>query len=402
MVILDGVSDRPINGKTPLSEANTPNLDELAKIGINGIMDPISPGVRPGSDTGHLALFGYDPFTCYPGRGPIEALGVGIKLDPGDVAFRINFATVKGEGTIFNKVVVDRRAGRIKETDDLIKSIIECVKLDIEYILARGTGHRGVLVLKGNFSDKVSDTDPKKVGEKVKKCVPLSKEAENTAKIVNDFLEKAHLVLEEHEYNLKREKMGLPKANAILTRGAGKYKKVERFDEKYKLKLAMISGTALVKGVARYIGGDVIEVKGATGSKDTNIKAKVKAAIKCLEKYDFVVMHIKATDEFGHDKDFEGKMKFIEKIDSEISDLLNLDFSKVCLIITADHSTPVKVGEHTADPVPVTICYSDVRVDDVQRFSDLEAYKGGLCRIRGMDLIRIALDLINKAEKFGA
>jgi len=402
MIILDGISDRALSGKTPLSAANTPILDEFAKNGINGIMDPIAPGIRPGSDTGHLAIFGYDPFKCYPGRGPIEALGVGIKLDSGDVAFRINFATVDGEGSVFEKIVTDRRAGRISETNSLIRAVIGRVKIGTQYILAKGTGHRGVLVLKGNFSEKVSDTDPKKPGEKVKKCLPLEEGAINTARIVNEFLEQAHKVLDSHEFNIKREQKGLPKANAILTRGAGKFKKVISFEEKYKLKFAMISGTALVKGIARFIGGDVIEVKGATGSKDTNINAKIKAAIDSLDEYDFVAVHIKATDEFGHDMDFQGKLKFIEKIDKELSKLFELDFSKVCLIITADHSTPVSVGDHTADPVPVVICHEGVRVDEVKKYSEFEAYKGGLCRIRGIDLIKIALDLINKAEKFGA
>lgn len=405
MIVIDGASDR---GKvTPLSEAKKPNLDRLAKMGINGIMDTIKPGVRPGSDTAHLALLGYDPFKCYSGRGPIEAAGVGIELKEGDVAFRVNFGTVEGEGSVFDKVVVDRRAGRISDTDELVKAVNEGVDLSefgIEFVFKRGSGHRGAIVFRGDLSDKVSDVDPKKVGEKVKRCVPLvdDEKAKFTAEVVNYFVEKSHEILDKHPLNLERERKGLPKANVLLLRGAGKMPHLPKFEDRYGMKLACISGTALIKGVARIVGGDVLDIEGVTGGKDTNLNAKVEGAIKALKDYDFVLLHIKATDEYGHDGDFEGKKKFIEKVDRALEPLLNLDFSEICLVITADHSTPVKIREHTADPVPVTIVYEDVRPDDVDEFSELKAYKGGLHRITGNDLFNILLDLTNRAKKFGA
>ena len=401
MVIIDGASDR--GSKTPLSSARKPNLDEIAKMGINGIMDTIKPGVRPGSDTSHLALLGYDPFKFYTGRGPIEAAGVGIELKEGDVAFRVNFGTVKGDGSVFDKIVVDRRAGRISDTDELVKAVNE-IDIGVEFVFKRGSGHRGALVLRGDLSDRVSDVDPKKIGEKVKMCVPLveDEKARKTAEIVNNFVQISHEVLENHPFNLERARKGLLKANVLLLRGAGKVPNLPKFEDRFGLKLAVISGTALIKGVVKIIGGDVIEVEGATGGKDTNLNSKVKGALKALKSYDFVLLHIKATDEYGHDGDFEGKRRFIEKVDKALKPLLNLDFSEVCLIVTADHSTPVSVRDHTADPVPVTIVYKDVRVDDVDEFSELKAYKGGLHRITGNDLFNIVLDLINKAEKFGA
>ncbi len=403
LVIIDGLSDRPVNGKTPLSVATKPNLDRIAEMGVNGIMDTIAPGVRPGSDTSHLALLGYDPFKYYSGRGPIEAAGVGIEVKPGDVAFRANFATVAGEGSVFDKVVVDRRAGRIEDTSSLIEAIKREVKLPVEFYIERGTGHRAALVLRGEgLSHEVSDTDPKRIGERVKRCTAISKEAERTAEIVNEFMERAHEVLDSHPLNAEREKKGLPKANAILLRGAGKAPHIEPFYKKFGLRLAVIAATALIKGVGRIVGGDIIEVKGATGNKHTNIAGKIDAALKALESHDVVLLHFKATDELGHDGDFEGKVEFIEKLDKHLAKLLDLDFSKVCLIVTADHSTPVSVGEHTADPVPVAIVHEGVRVDEVKSFSEFEAYKGGLCRIRGRDVLNIALDLLNLSKKFGA
>ncbi len=408
LVILDGLGDRPVDGKTPLSEAKTPNMNKLSEMGINGIMDTISPGIRPGSDTGHLSLLGYDPYKYYTGRGPIEAAGAGIEVKPGDIAFRVNFGTVEGEGSIFDKVVVDRRAGRISDTDELEKAINEGVDLsefNVEFIFRRGSGHRGALVLRGEkLSDKISDTDPHKVGEKVKKCVPLddSEEAKRTAEIVNRFMELSHEILEKHPLNEERAKKGLPKANVLLLRGVGKCPHIPSFEEMHGMKLAVIAGTTLIKGIGKLLRGYVPDVEGATGSKNTNLENKVKAALEALKENDFVLLHIKATDELSHDGNFEGKKEFIEKVDKHIEPLLKLDFRDVCLILTADHSTPVSVREHTGDPVPVVIVHDGVRVDDVKEFSELEAWKGGLCRIRGIDLFRIALDLVDRMEKFGA
>ncbi|WP_202318763.1 2,3-bisphosphoglycerate-independent phosphoglycerate mutase [Archaeoglobus neptunius] len=403
LVIIDGLSDRPVEGKTPLSVAKKPNLDSIAEMGINGIMDTIAPGIRPGSDTSHLALLGYDPHRYYTGRGPIEAAGVGIDVKPGDVAFRVNFATVEGEGSIFDKVVTDRRAGRIQNTEELIMAIRENVSLPVEFLIERGTGHRAALVLRGEgLSDRITDTDPKTVGKRVKRCKALDTAAERTAEIVNEFMQKAHEVLDRHPLNEKRAEMGLPKANALLIRGSGVTPHVPSFSEKFGLRLAVIAATALIKGVGRIVGGEVITPEGATGNRYTDIGAKIRAAKEAVKRYDVVLLHFKATDELGHDGDFEGKRDFIEKLDRHISDLLELDRDENCLIITADHSTPVKVGEHTADPVPVVILHEDVRVDEVRHFSEFEAYKGGLCRIRGGDLLNIALDLLNIVKKFGA
>ncbi|MFO7967737.1 MAG: 2,3-bisphosphoglycerate-independent phosphoglycerate mutase [Archaeoglobaceae archaeon] len=403
MIIIDGLSDRPIDGKTPLSTARTPNMDTLAANGINGIMDTISPGIRPGSDTAHLTLLGFDPYQCYSGRGPIEATGAGINIRPGDVCFRVNFGTVEGEGSVFDKTVTDRRAGRISETDELINAINDNVELDVEFIFKRGTGHRGALVLRGEgLSDEVTATDPKSIGKQVKQCKAKSEEGERTAHIVNSFMEQAHKILDEHPYNVQREKEGLMKGNVLLLRGVGLSVQVPSFEEKIGIKLGVVAGTTLIKGVGKFVKGDIITPPGVTGGKDTDLTAKIKGGIEALETHDFVLLHIKATDEYGHDGDFEGKKEFIEEIDKNLDILKNIDYEQVLLILTADHSTPIMSKEHTADPVPVLIAHKGVRVDEVNAFSEFEAYKGGNCRIRGCDLINICLDLVDKSQKFGA
>lgn len=397
MLILDGLPDRPVNGKTPLTVAKKPNLDRIAEIGVNGIMDTIAPGIRPGSDTSHLALLGYDPYKFYTGRGPIEALGVGIELKPGDLAFRANFATVVGEGSVFDKVVVDRRAGRISETEELVQALNE-LTLPVDFEVAKATGHRAAVVFRGLFTG-ATDTDPKVVGEKVKRCISNKPEV---AEVINEFMQKAHEVLEKHWINEIRAKKGLVKANAILLRGAGVMKEVPSFKDRFGLKLRVISATALIKGVGKLVGGEIFTPSGATGDKNTNLEAKIRSAISALNSNDVVLLHIKALDEFGHDKDFDGKVKFVEKLDPYLALFQDLDLSEVCLIVTSDHSTPVKVGEHTADPVVISIAHTDVRRDEVRSFDEFTATKGGLCRIRGIDVLNIAFDLLNLAKKFGA
>ncbi len=127
LIVLDGIGDRPhpaLGGATPLSAARTPVLDRMAREGVTGIMDTIAPGIRPGSDTSHLALLGYPPEDCYTGRGPLEAEGSGIRMRPGMIGFRANYATLDPDG-----LVADRRAGRIHGTEPLSKAIEEGVDL---------------------------------------------------------------------------------------------------------------------------------------------------------------------------------------------------------------------------------------------------------------------------------
>lgn len=208
------------------------------------------------------------------------------------------------------------------------------------------------------------------MGDRVKKCIPMKDSAKDVAREIDEFMQKAYEVLEKHPLNVEREKRGLPKANAILLRGAGLMKEIPSFRDRYGLKLAVVSATALIRGVGRIVGGEVITPAGATGNKKTDIGAKLSVAMDLLKSKDVVLLHIKAPDEIGHDKDFDGKVEFIERLDAHLSKLLELDFSKNCLIVTSDHSTPVSVGEHTADPVVVSI------VHDVKRYTEFDAPKG--------------------------
>ena len=406
-MIIDGMGDRPIKDlgyKTPLEAANTPNMDKLAEMGINGIMDPIRPGIRAGSDTSHISILGYDPYEVYTGRGPFEAAGIGLDVIAGDIAFRCNFSTQDENG-----IIVDRRAGRIREGTEEIAKSINSLKMegfeDVEIIFKESTGHRAVLVLRGaGLSDKVSDADPKHEGKPPKKVVPLdnSEEAAKTAKILNKFVETSYELLKDHPVNVERVNEGKNPANVVLPRGVGAVPHIVSFGEKYGVKAACIAETGLIKGIGKITGMDLIEVEGATGGIDTNLENIATSIVDVIsgDDYEFILINIDGADEAGHDGQVEEKVKFIEKVDAVIGEVMKID--DFYFILTADHSTPVSVMDHTGDPVPIIIKGPEVKVDNVNRFNEKAAAYGGLCRIRGSDIMNILMDFMNKSEKFGA
>ncbi|ENN96071.1 cofactor-independent phosphoglycerate mutase [Methanocaldococcus villosus KIN24-T80] len=399
--IIDGLGDRPNEkGETPLKIAKKPTMNRIAEEGICGLMNAIDIGIRPGSDTAHLAILGYDPYKVYTGRGPLEAFGLGLDLKEGDIAFRCNFATVDD-----NFIVKDRRAGRLDfETAKILEKEIDGLEIDGVKVIFRSKGYRGALVLRGEGLDyMVTDADPHKDNVKVEEVKPLRKEAEKTAEILNKLLKIIYNKLKDHPVNIEREKKGLPPANIILPRGAGIVPKVEKFYEKYKMKGAVICGTALIKGIGKMLGLDVIEVEGANGTPNSNIMGKAKALLNNLDKYDFFLINVKAADEAGHDGKFELKKEIIEKIDNMLSYIFeNINKDSVYFVLTGDHSTPIEVKDHSADPVPIVIWGKSVRKDDVKEFDEFACAKGGLHWIKGEHVMRILLDLTNRNEKFGA
>jgi 2,3-bisphosphoglycerate-independent phosphoglycerate mutase len=401
MIVCDGLSDRPVKQfdmKTPIQAARKPAMDALARHGISGSMDVIGPGIIPGSDTAHLALFGYDPYKVYTGRGPIEAAGAGIELRKSDVAFRCNFAT-----STRDLVVTDRRAGRIKTgTSELAKAVTGMELKGVSVIFKEGSEHRGVLVLRGDGLDyRVTDVDPHQDG-KILESRALVPEARRTAEAVNEFVVRAAEILRSHPVNQKRVKEGLPPANIILPRGAGSIKDLEPLSSRYGIKCAAVAGVTLVKGICRMVGMDVPSVPGATGGLDTDYKAKADAAVRLLESNDFVFVNVKAGDIASHDGDFRQKVAVVENIDLMLQLILKDMREDVVIALTCDHSTPVSIKEHSADPVPITISGGGARVDGVREFDEMSVASGALGRMRGMDLMPIMLGIADRAKKFGA
>ncbi len=406
-IVCDGMGDLPdpkFGGKTPLQAAKKPNMDKLAAEGICGLLHSVGGGRVPGSDTSHLAIFGYPPDRYYTGRGTFEALGAGLKLEHGDVAFRCNFATV-GKGM----KLIDRRAGRISssEAKELAKLFDGMVIGGVKVIFKATVEHRAALVLRGKgLSWKVSDADPHDaVGVPVLTVRPLdgSPEARKTADVLNELVAKSHGLLSSHPINKERAKKGEPQANILLPRGAGVFEKVPSLKERFGIRAACVAGGALYKGVARYAGMDVLEVKGATGNANTDVMAKGKAALAALKAgYDYVFIHVKATDNFGHDGKFREKAKMIEKIDLMVGLLLKGAPKDAYIAITADHTTSCMKMRHSHEPTPFALRGPGIRVDGVKKYDELECAKGGLGHIAGIDVMPMFADLLGKAHTYGS
>lgn len=409
MLIIDGLGDRPIDefgGLTPLEAADTPCFDALAKGGITGLMDPLSPGIRVGTDVGHLALFGYNPLRVYWGRGPIEAVGVGIDLDPSDVALRCNFATVDE-----NLIVTDRRAGRIRHTDELAAAL-DGMRLEngISIIFKPATEHRAVLVLSGErLSAEITNSDPGPANEgmplkEVAPKKPHAPLAEKTARAVNEFVKRSHEILRDHEVNKQRASAGLPPANVVITRGSGMAVRMRSITDRFDIKGCCISGESTVVGIARMAGFKILTNEKLTANTDTDLDEKARLTIEALGESDFVVTHIKAADLMAHDGKPGEKSAFLERTDRMLRKIIDgmENPQDVYIAITADHSTPCAIREHSADPVPVLIHGEGVLIDEVETFGERSCARGGLCRVRANDFLLSILDLMGVTYRFGS
>ncbi len=402
LIIIDGLGDRPtpkFENKTPLQAAKIPNLNLLTKNGICGLVTPyLLPWQKePDSDTSHLAIFGYDPKIYYLGRGPYEAAGIGMKMKEDDIALRVNLGTVDER-----LKVIDRRAGRIEKINSLANSISGIVIKNVKFILKSSLSHRAVLILRGkNLSDKISDSDPQRIGKRILKVKPFScdgklsqeelKKAKFTAEILNKFLERSYQILKNHPLNKGREKGGFLPANYLLLRGAGKFKRHPSFYQRYKLRGVCIAGGGLYKGVAEILGMNLIKVKGATGTPGTNIKGKFLAAKNALKKYDFVFCHIKGADILGHDGNFNGKKEFLEKVDKNLKILLPL--KNTILVVTGDHSTPCFLMRHSEDPIPILISGGGITSGSTNKFCEKNCKKGKIGTIKQIDIMKKILKL---------
>jgi 2,3-bisphosphoglycerate-independent phosphoglycerate mutase len=412
LVILDGLGDRPIKtfgGETPLEAAYTPNMDSLAANGVCGTMNAMPKNLYPTSEEAHLAILGYDFRKDYPGRGVLEALGIGIKLKKDELAFRVDFATVDKDLNLINA-----RAGVINSVKDLAKAISNIEIDNIQFKIYPSLQHRAVLVMSGepvkryiqkmdsrlrrddSGAPLISDTDPHKAGPHklgVRVLHPRargeSKEGKTVARALERYQYLTHEMLSEHKINKKRVKKGRLPANFISTRGCGHTRDIKKFKEKFGMKSACVAGAPLYKGIASYLGMKVISVRGATGKLDTDIKAKVKASLKALKRNDFVFLHIKGTDMAAEDYgDAKMKKNFIEKIDKELNKLLKV--KNATIAITGDHATPCELKDHSSDIVPVLISASKNK-DEVSKFGEGYCKSGNLGHIYGKDFIHLLM-----------
>jgi 2,3-bisphosphoglycerate-independent phosphoglycerate mutase len=405
LLIADGLGDRPVpelDGRTPLEYARTPTLDGLVREGEAGLMDPVAPGIRGGSDTGHLAILGYDPYQYYTGRGPFEAIGIGLPVRPGDISFRCNFSTVDG-----NMVVLDRRAGRITEgTAELAQALNGMQIEDVTCLFKESVAHRAALVLQGpGLGEHVTDVDPHADGERIWEARPVNPDdaaSAKTARILNEFVHRSYQILNEHPVNQARRAAGLPPANIVLPRGIGVSPHLKPFDEARNVKSACIVEVGLVKGVGRYLGMDVIDVPGSTAALDTDTEAIGRAVIEAIRDHSFILCNVKGPDVAGHDGNARGKVAIIEKIDRMVDQILKATGGDLVIAVTGDHSTPVTVGDHTGEPCPILFWGHGVRPDACTAFGERPVIGGGVGRIRGLDVVNIMTSYMGVQEKFGA
>jgi len=382
MLVIDGLGGLPDvkTGKTELETARTPHLDHLAKKGICGLIDPVSPGITPGSGPGHLALFGYDPLRFTIGRGVLEALGIGFELKKNHVAARGNFCTVDGKG-----LITDRRAGRIT-TDKCTElcTLLSRIKLQgVESFVLPVKEHRFSFVLRGEgLAAEISDTDPQKTGVVPYPAKYTKITAKHTADTVNDFINKSKGILAKHH-----------PANMILLRGFSKLPHIPSMNDIYKLTPAAIAGYPMYKGLAKLVGMKIFNA-------DSGIQEELKILNDCYAKHDFFYVHVKHADSAGEDGDFERKVKVIEQVDSALPKLLNL--KPEVIIITGDHSTPALLKGHSWHPVPVLLYSQWCRHDKVKEFSESACISGGLGRLPAADIMPLAMANALKLTKFGA
>ena len=389
VILGDGMADEPLaalNGKTPLDYANTPCMDRMACQGTMGLVQNVPEGMAPGSDVANLSVLGYDPSRCYSGRSPLEALSVGVAMEPEDVIFRCNLVTLTEQEPYEEKKILDHSSGEIstKDADILMDAIRET--FDSQNIsFYTGTSYRHIMVWK---QGKVVSLEPPHdhLGTVVGPWLPKEE-------ILKEMMEKSYSILNAHPLNLERARQGKHKANSLWFWGAGTKPSLQNFREKTGLKGAMISAVDLLKGIAVGAGMEVYRVPGATGSIDTNYEGKAAAAAKALleDGCDFVYVHVEAPDEMGHQGLVSEKVRSIEDLDSRliapIKKALDDSGEDYRMLILPDHPTPIRLRTHTGDPVPYLLFDSARQEKKLARFTEEEAAQTGNFQPQGFRLL---------------
>ncbi len=381
MLVVDGLGGarHPEMGKSELEIARTPNLDSLASRSACGLTTPVLPGITPGSGPGHLSLFGYDPVKYLIGRGVLEALGIDVELQDGDVAARGNFCTVDGQGRL-----VDRRAGRIssQETIPLCEQLGQIDVPGLEMHILPVQDYRFVALFRGQgLSEKVTETDPQVLDVPPRKVEALEPRAEKTAAAANTLIEGARGVLGDRD-----------RANMVLLRGFSQMPELPNFGQSYQLNPAAIAAYPMYRGLAKVAGMTVIP----TGP---NFRAEVETLSQHFQEYDFFYLHYKPADAAGEDGNFDAKVQALEALDGFIPSLL--DLQPDALVVAGDHATPSVLSAHGWQPVPLLIHSNLTLGEGVEAFHESACATGSLGRIPATQVMFLALAHAYKLIKFG-
>ena len=384
MLVMDGLGGLPLTpeGKTELETANTPNMDALAAKSALGLHHSVPFGITPGSGQAHLGLFGYDPEKYEIGRGVLSALGVDFDLGPNDVAARGNFCSVDENG-----VITDRRAGRIPTEigERLCNLLKEKVNLPgVELFLTPEKEYRFVFVLRGEgLSGEVTDTDPQAIGKKAHIATAINPAAEHTAELIREFVRQGNEIL----------KNEFP-ANSFVLRGFAGMPAWPKFPEVWGIKSLAIAMYPMYRGVSKVVGMTVMPPAESMADEITMLEQN-------WADYDFFFVHIKKTDSYGEDGNFDAKVHIIEEVDALLPRITALDPDVV--IITGDHSTPAKLKSHSWHAIPTMLYAKDARPDGINHFGERACIQGSLGpRFDATELMPLGLAHANRLEKYGA
>lgn len=385
IILGDGMADHAVErlgGKTLLEYANTPNMDNLARIGRTGRLATVPDGFLPGSEVANATILGYDMNKVYEGRGPLEAASIGYEMEPGDLALRCNIICLE------NGKIKNHHGGHLTtdESTELIDLLNERLGSDrVRFV--KGIQYRHLLIIKGG--NKYINCAPPHdhPNEEWRKLLirPEKRhehEALDTATLLNELIIKSQDVLYNAPLNVKRRAEGKDEANSIWPWGGGYRPQMKTLSEMYpQIKRGdVISAVDLIRGIGHYAGLHNIIVTGATGLADTNYEGKTQAAIEALRKDDFVFLHIEASDEAGHDGDLELKLRTIENLDSRVVGPIFEEVSKwdepVAIAVMPDHPTPVEIRTHVKEPVPFIVWYPGISPDSVQTYSEVSCVSG--------------------------
>lgn len=399
IILGDGMADHAVDrlgGKTLLEYANTPNMDNLARIGRTGRLITVPDGFLPGSEVANATILGYDMNKVYEGRGPLEAASIGYDMRPDDFALRCNIICI-ADGKIKN-----HHGGHLTTDDSqqLIDLLNEKLGNDrVEFI--KGIQYRHLLIIRGGnkhitcapphdhpnepWRELLITPEPgyEDNGEKFDKDKSSDRmTAQQTADLLNDLILKSQEVLANAPLNIARRAEGKDEADCIWPWGGGYRPQMKTLQEMYpQIKRGdVISAVDLIRGIGHYAGLHNIIVPGATGLADTNYEGKAQAAIDALRNDDFVFVHVEASDEAGHDGDLELKLRTIENLDSRMVGPIYNEVSKwnepVCIALMPDHPTPVEIRTHMKEPVPFAVWYPGIEPDNVKTYSEASCVSG--------------------------
>jgi len=411
IILGDGMSDWPDeSGQTPLSLAFKPNIDRIAALSEIGLCQTIPDGMSPGSDTANLSVMGCDPRLCYSGRSPLEALSMGIRMNGGDTAYRVNLVTLSEDPVYGQKTMLDYSAGEIgtEEARGLIELIKPCVPDGCE--LFAGISYRHVMIERPKPGEPPANCPPPAAGCPLRLTPPHDISGKKVAEFLpegagaekfTEFMQKS--------CDLLKQRRPFTAATSAWVWGAGTKPNLPSFEKEFGLKGAMISAVNLLKGIGVGMGLESVDVPGATGTLHTNFDGKAAAAIDALKTCDFVFLHLEAPDECGHQGDKAGKIRAIELIDEKIvgpllaafgdgrpeqADAARNEPAKNCvaapfkLLILPDHATPLCLKTHTSDPVPYLLYDAQNKKTGVQSFTEASAQSSGVLIREGHHLIK--------------